>query len=146
MRAPRYSSLRAMTTRHATTRATLCTMCGRRVLLVALVARAAAPSAVEAAAPTGLRGVVLAQRTPVCVEGRGCLEPASGVTLVFRRDGRVVARATTRTGGAYRVLLPRGSYRVSVATRPVANIAPPSVRVAGGLLRSLDIELDSGMQ
>ena len=121
-------------------------MCGRRVLLVALVALAVAPSALEAAAPTGLRGVVLAQRTPVCVEGRGCLEPAAGVTLVFRRDGRVVARATTRTGGAYRVLLPRGRYRVSVGNRRVASIAPPSVRVVGGLLRRLDFELDSGIQ
>lgn len=95
---------------------------------------------------TGLRGIVLAQDRPICFDERTCLTPARGIVLVFHRDGRLVARSASEADGTYRVRLPRGWYRVSVANRPTARIAPSAVRVVAGVVRRVDFELDSGRQ
>lgn len=120
-------------------------MRGSLVVLVAVGALTVAPPAAPSAT-SGLRGTVLAQSRPVCIEERSCLVPVEGVVLVFRRDGRVIARSTSRGDGTYRVRLPRGRYGVSVANRPMARVAPEAVRVYRGLVRRVDFELDSGLQ
>lgn len=66
--------------------------------------------------------------------------------LVFHRDGRLIARSASEADGTYGVRLPRGQYRVSVANRPTARIAPAVVRVVAGVVRRVDFELDSGLQ
>ena len=120
-------------------------MCGRLVLLVALGALAFASSAYAAGTATGLRGTVVADR-PVCIEGRPCSRPATGVVLVFRRNG-VTARATTGANGTYRVSLRRGLYAVSVAGGPpIARVTPSAVRVLPGRVARVDFELDRGLQ
>ena len=121
-------------------------MRGRLVLLIALVGLGVGPASASPSPTTGLRGVVLAHNRPICFDDRSCLAPARGVVLVFRRDGRTVARATSQAGGTYRVRLVRGRYSVSVANRPTARITPESVRVVAGLVRRVDFELDSGLQ
>ena len=122
-------------------------MRGRLVLLIALIGLAvSAASAAQPPAATGLRGSVFSQIRPICFDDRSCLAPVGDVVLVFRRDGRVVARATSQAGGTYRVRLATGRYSVSVANRPTARITPESVRVVAGLVRRVDFELDSGLQ
>ena len=122
-------------------------MRGRLVLLIAAIALPGASSyAAPSTTATGLRGTVLSQIPPVCMEEGSCLAPVRGVVLVFRRDGRTVARATSQTGGTYRVRLERGRYAVSVANGPTARITPSTVRVVAGLVRRVDFELDSGLQ
>ena len=120
-------------------------MYGRLVLLIAVASLCVAPAAATTTG-SGLRGTVLTQRSPVCVEGRSCVEPIRGLTLVFRREGRDVARTTSRIAGAYRVRLPRGWYRVTVAEQPRMRVVPSAVRVVPGVVRRLDFEIDRGLQ
>jgi hypothetical protein len=120
-------------------------MRGRLVLLIALVAIAIGPASASPST-TGLRGTVLSQSRPVCFEERSCLAPVRGVVLVFRRDGRTVARVASQADGTYRLRLDRGRYGVSVANRPTARVTPSTVRVVGGLVKRVDFELDSGLQ
>jgi hypothetical protein len=98
------------------------------------------------ASASGLRGIVLTQRSPVCIEGRACLEPIAGITLVFHREGRAVARTTSRVGGAYRVRLPGGRYRVTIAHSMRIRVMPARVRVVRGVVRRLDFEIGRGLQ
>ena len=121
-------------------------MRGRFVLLIAMVALSVGSPSAALSTATGLRGTVLSQSRPVCIEGRSCLTPARGIVLVFRRDGRLIARSASEADGTYGVRLPRGQYRVSVANRPTARIAPAVVRVVAGVVRRVDFELDSGLQ
>jgi hypothetical protein len=120
---------------------------GRRLgLLIVVAATTVAPSFAGTTPESGLRGLVLAQSRPVCLDDRSCLEPARGVVLVFRRNGIAVARTTTRATGTYRVVLPRGAFSVTVADRPRARLTPTTVHVVRGLVRRVDFELDRGFQ
>jgi len=120
-------------------------MHGRFVLLVLLASCVVAQTG-AATTPSGLHGTVLVQRTPVCVEGRACLEATSGVTLLFQRGGHAVARVTSRVAGAYRVRLPAGTYRVTVANQPRTRVAPPEIRVLRGVDRRVNFEVGRGLQ
>ena len=122
-------------------------MCSRLVLLIAFGALALASGASTAGTATGLQGTVLTPNRPVCIEGRPCSEPATGIVLVFRRDGEAGARTTPRANGTYRVLLRRGLYRVSVAGGgAIARVTPSTVRVVSGRLARVDFELERGLQ
>ncbi len=69
----------------------------RFLFLPALAAAIAVPAATTAATPrSGLRGIVKTSAPPVCLQDTPCDGIARGVTLVFSRRSRVVARATTR--------------------------------------------------
>jgi hypothetical protein len=78
---------------------------------------------------SGLHGVVMrGPVTPVCRVDVPCSAPAEKVTLRFVR-GDHLYRATTDAKGRYRVTLPPGSYRVSVASarfgfKPSAVVVP----------------------
>ena len=68
----------------------------------------------------GLKGKVMRGPTqPVCFVSEPCEKPARGVTLVFTRSGKVVARTKTDQKGWYRVTLRPGRYAVrSSSTGP----------------------------
>ena len=119
-------------------------------LVVALVLAVLVPidAASDSASSSGLRGLVtLSPTRPVCIEEQPCSKPAAGVVLVFRRDGGVVTRVTTRADGTYRVLLRPGRYTVAAPRyRLGSGIAPHTVRVPRGRVAHLDFEIDTGIQ
>ena len=123
-----------------------------RVLAVTLAALAFGSTLAGAATPTrltsGLRGVVMRGPVrPVCDDSKPCDEPAPGVVLRFKRDGRVVARVTTGSGGRYRVLLRPGRYAVSTPNgRPVGGLSPRLVRVPSGRVARVNFHIDTGIQ
>jgi len=121
----------------------------RGVLIsVALVAVAALPASAGTAAKSGLRGTVtLFPATPVCIEGEPCSKPAAHALLVFRRDGRVAARVTTRADGTYRVILAPGRYAVVAPHyRRGTGVTPRKVLVPRGRIGGIDLEIDTGIQ
>ena len=121
-------------------------MHGRLVLLGA-IAMLALGTGAGGAVPSGLHGTVTRSPSrPVCVEGRPCSEPASRLVLVFRRDGRVVARTTTTTTGAYRVALRRGTYAISIPGYQTARLVPGRARVVPGRITRVDFSLETGRQ
>lgn len=109
--------------------------------LLALMAASAS------ATTSGLRGLVtLSPARPVCFEDP-CSKPAAGAVIVFRRNGRAVARATTRGDGTYKVLLRPGRYAVVAPRyRFGSGITPQKVRVPRGRVAHLDFEIDTGIQ
>lgn len=120
---------------------------------LALAVLAAGSAGVGAATkPTyasGLRGVVLRGPTkPVCFDDESCDAPAAGVVLRFRRDGRLVARATTGAAGAYRVGLEPGVYTVRTGTvQPIGRrLTPAEVRVPRARIARVDFHIDTGIQ
>ena len=123
-----------------------------RVMAVTLAALAFGSTFAGAATPTrttsGLRGVVIrGPIRPVCDDTQPCEEPAPGVVLRFKRDGRVVARVTTGAGGRYRVLLRPGRYAVSTPNaRPSMDLTPKLVRVPKGWVARVNFHLDTGIQ
>ena len=113
------------------------------VSLLALISAATASSY-----DSGLRGqVTLSPARPVCIEGQPCSKPAAHVSLVFRRNGAVVATVTTGAKGWYRVLLRPGTYTV-VAPRFLrgSGVTPRTVRVSMGRVARVDLEIDTGIQ
>jgi hypothetical protein len=77
-----------------------------------------------------------------------CDEPAKNVTLLFSRNGVVVARVVTDNQGRYRRRLPAGIYAVR---RPVASafdrkLEPNRVRVYAGRVRNVDFSIDTGIR
>jgi hypothetical protein len=116
-------------------------------LLVALVVLAP-PAASASSSVSGLRGLVtLYPARPVCIEDQPCSKPAANVVLVFRRDGRAVARITTRNDGTYRVRLRPGRYTVlAPAYRVGSGVTPRIVRVPRGRMAHVDLEIDTGIQ
>jgi hypothetical protein len=118
-------------------------------IAVALLALAATTSAVaNTAARSGLRGLVtLFPASPVCIEGDPCSKPAADKLLLFRRDGRIVARVETRADGSYRVILAPGRYRVVAPqyTRGV-GVSPRTVLVPKNRIARIDLEIDTGIQ
>ena len=83
----------------------------------------------------------------MCREGEPCTKPARNVVLVFARDGRVAARATTSGLGTYRVLLAAGRYVVTApAYRIGSGVTPRVVRVRPGVVARVDLRIDTGLQ
>ena len=106
-------------------------------------------STVSAAGTTsGLRGkVTLYPARPVCAEDDPCTKPAPGALLVFKRDGRVAARVTTRQDATYRVLLAPGRYAVVAPRyRRGSGVTPATVRVFRGRIARVDLQIDTGIQ
>jgi hypothetical protein len=121
----------------------------RSTLLIAVALALLLPSDATTAAPSGLWGVVRrGPITPVCMEGRPCSEPAANVTLVFARNGREAARATTRRDGSYRVALAPGAYRVRSLMKLVIGrgLEPGRVMVPSGHRTRIDFTIDTGIR
>ena|SRR5437868_8786506 len=98
---------------------------------------------------TGLHGVVMrGPITPVCMVGKPCSEPATGVVLIFSRDGHDVARARTSTRGRYTVALAPGRYAVRLPTAPKigSGLTPRAVSVPRGGSAVLDFRIDTGIR
>ena len=116
------------------------------VLAAALLAPAASPSATATA--SGLRGkVTLYPARPVCAEDDPCTKPARGAQLVFKRNGRVVARVTTTSEATYRVLLAPGAYTVLAPQYRIGSgVTPQIVRVPKGRIARVDLQIDTGIQ
>ena len=111
----------------------------RFLLLPALAAAIAVPAATSAATPrSGLRGTVRTSAPPVCLQDLPCDGLARGVTLVFSRRSRVVARATTRDDGTYRVLLRPARYHVRIAGNGDTQLRPSAVAVPTGRVARVD--------
>jgi hypothetical protein len=96
---------------------------------------------------SGLRGLVMLGPTgPVCRDD-ACEEPAAGIVLQFRRDGKVVAEVKTTMAGRYSVRLRAGSYAVKTPRRRVGTgLTPRVVRVPRGRIARVDFHLDTGIQ
>lgn len=123
----------------------------RAIVFAALTLTVAASSAAGGSATTpasGLRGVVMRGPTsPICHVGDPCEEPAKGLLLQFRRDGRIVKQVRTSRTGRYRVLLRRGRYAVTTpGLRAPARLQPQLVMVPRGRLARRDFHLESGVQ
>ncbi len=121
----------------------------RLVLLLASIALVVVAGA-QATIRTGtLAGVVTrGPIVPVCVAEQPCDEPAKNVTLLFSRNGSVVARVVTDGQGRYRRRLPAGIYDVR---RPAAatfdrKLEPNRVRVYAGRVRNVDFSIDTGIR
>jgi len=97
---------------------------------------------------SGLHGVVMrGPIKPVCREGEPCEVPAKGLSLQFRRDGRVRAQVKTTRTGRYLVRLRPGRYGVtSPGLRPWQQLSPKVVRVPRGRVGRVDLHLDTGLQ
>jgi hypothetical protein len=97
---------------------------------------------------SGLFGVVRkGPITPVCVAERPCTGPAPGVSLVFLRSSREVARTTSGPGGSYRIALPPGVYAVrAVVNARTRLLKPLEVRVPAGRLARVNFMLDTGIR
>jgi uncharacterized membrane protein len=117
-------------------------------LVMASLSLTVASLAASAATPSGIRGIVIKSPTkPVCEEGIPCSAPAAGVALVFLRGGVRVATVVTSKAGAYRVVLPPGTYVVRTLRKPA--FGGPSlrrVRVPPGRFVVADIEIDTGIR
>lgn len=86
---------------------------------------------------------------PVCAVEQPCDEPAADVTLLFIRNGTVIARAVTNVQGRYRVRIPAGTYSVRRAVVSAAvdrKLDPNRVRVHPGRLTRLDFSIDTGIR
>ena len=120
-------------------------------ILVGLSSLALALAAgAQATVPRGtLTGVVMrGPIAPVCVAEQPCDEPAKNVTLLFSRNGTLVARVVTDAQGRYRRSLPAGIY---VVRRPAAatldrKLEPNRVRVYAGRVRNVDFSIDTGIR
>jgi hypothetical protein len=117
-------------------------------LLVVGAALGGTATASSSTIRSGLYGVVLRGPVrPVCMEGQQCDMPARGVQLTFHRNGRVIARVTTRQDGTYRVSLPAGTYRVTAQPVPVIGRGLTPVRVSvPARFRKVDFHVDTGIQ
>lgn len=123
----------------------------RAIVFAALTLTVAASSAAGGSATitaSGLRGVVMRGPTsPICHVGDPCEEPAKGLLLQFRRDGRIVKQVRTSRTGRYRVLLRRGRYAVTTpGLRATARLQPQLVVVPRGRIARRDFHLESGVQ
>jgi hypothetical protein len=79
--------------------------------------------------------------------GVPCSERAVNVVLVFSRDGRMVARTTTRRDGGYRLTLQPGRYIVRTTTRTLGSgLSPRVVVVPRNRMGRVDFDLDTGIR
>jgi hypothetical protein len=117
-------------------------------IVVAVLAAALLAPAASSTTATGLRGkVTLYPARPVCAEDDPCTKPARGAQLVFKRNGRVVARVTTTSEATYRVLLAPGAYTVLAPQYRIGSgVTPQIVRVPKGRIARVDLQIDTGIQ
>ena len=118
------------------------------LLATALLATPLLAMGATAAAPSGLRGVVMrGPITPVCREGVPCSAPARNTPLVFTRAGRSV-KTRTDAIGRYRIALSPGLWSVHTAAAPRVGtgISPSTARVLAGRFRVADFEIDTGIR
>ena len=86
--------------------------------------------------------------TPVCRKGTPCSVPASGARLVFKLNGRAARSLVVAKDGSYSVWLAAGVYTVAVSPQTTIGrgIEPRTVRVAAGLARMVDFQIDTGIR
>jgi hypothetical protein len=65
---------------------------------------------------------------PVCMAGRSCSRPGTGVTLSFEQAGQAVATVVTGAEGEFHVSLPPGAYTV----RAPGILTVGAVEIVGG--------------
>jgi hypothetical protein len=113
-----------------------------------LAAALACTSGAGAASRSGLYGLVMRGPTqPVCQVGTPCNGPASGLTLVFVRNGTTVARAKTSASGHYAIALAPAIYAVRYLPRGMGIPPRPSkVRVPAGAAKRQDFFIDTGIR
>jgi hypothetical protein len=115
--------------------------------VVLLAALAVGCGAAASSTTTGLSGLVMrGPVSPVCRAGVPCSKPAAHVTIQFTRDGDVVASARTDAKGRYRIALPAGSYAVRTPRRYGMAIRPGRALVRAGLMRRVDLAIDTGIR
>jgi hypothetical protein len=121
----------------------------RILLTIAAASSAAACGAQgsgEAAHAAGLYGRVLIEpATPTCRPGVPCSKPAPGFELVFLRDGRRVAHATTDERGRYRIRLAPGRYVVEPEGRR-PRLHPATAAVPSDRFAKHDFTYDAGIR
>lgn len=115
----------------------------RSQLAAALIALAV-PSTQPHGTLTGL--VIRSPISPVCRVGTPCSAPARRLGLVFRRPGATVKTQTDGTG-RYRILLPAGTWHVSLGRTGLGTtVEPPTLRVVAGRIRHADLSIDTGIR
>jgi Carboxypeptidase regulatory-like domain len=96
---------------------------------------------------SGLFGTV--QRgptTPACRAGKPCSAPAAHVRLRFVRAGRAARSVVTSDSGRYRILLPPGTYTITVAgTSRLERLSPATVTVGSTMTRR-NLLIDTGIR
>ncbi|MCP9485922.1 MAG: carboxypeptidase-like regulatory domain-containing protein [Gaiellaceae bacterium MAG52_C11] len=119
-----------------------------RILAFVLGMLSLVAPAAHATGESGLRGVVMRGPTsPVCRDDEPCEAPAANVALVFKREGRIVARTTSGQKGGYRIALKPGRYLVTTARRTIgAGLTPRTVVVPRERFARVDLHLDTGIQ
>jgi hypothetical protein len=121
----------------------------RLLTTLVLAASLAGAAAAGAGGPGGgLYGHVTRGPTqPVCQVGKPCTGPASGLTLLFVRDGTTVGRTKTSTTGRYAIALAPGVYAVRYLPRGMGiPPRPSSVRVPAGKPKRQDFFIDTGIR
>ena len=114
-------------------------------LAVVVVVLAGTGAAGAAAIRSGIYGTVTrGPVTPVCSDAVPCDSPAAGVRIVFVRNGRAVAGATTGADGSYRIRLAPGRYRLRV--RGYRRWTPVRVLVRRAVMRRVDVSIDTGIR
>lgn len=118
-----------------------------RIFLIAFIAALLVGTA-GASTSSGLHGRVMrGPISPVCIAMQPCTAPAKGLTLVFSRHGRAVARTITNSDGWYRVTLARGLYTVAAGTSAAnRRLQPTQAQVLAGQSRRLDFSIDTGIR
>jgi hypothetical protein len=121
----------------------------RRLGLGVVVALFLVSGAQATPVSSGLHGIVTrGPIVPVCVAEQPCSAPAKNVTLLFSRDGRVVARSKTDLAGRYHLRLRPGIYGVALTTTPRIGrgLEPDHARVRLGRYLRLDFSIDTGIR
>jgi hypothetical protein len=98
---------------------------------------------------SGLHGIVMrGPVVPVCVAEQPCSAPAKNITLLFSRNGQVVARSKTDLAGRYHLRLRPGTYAVGLTVMPRIGrgLEPDQVRVRLGRYLRLDFSIDTGIR
>ena len=98
---------------------------------------------------SGLHGIVMrGPIVPVCVAEQPCSAPAKNITLLFSRNGQVVARSKTDLAGRYHLRLRPGLYGVALTTTPRIGrgLEPDHARVRLGRYLRLDFSIDTGIR
>ena len=121
----------------------------RRIPVLVVVAALASCAARPAAPSGGIQGTVTSGPTCPVERAESPCPPLdwSGTVRAIATDGTAY-EATTDASGAYRLSLPDGAY---VVTPVVEEPGPPTatsvaVTVSGGQMRTLDLQLDSGIR
>lgn len=128
-------------------------MTARLLLIVAgafALASCGAAGSGSASGGAGLFGTVrVVPGSPTCQIGTSCSRPARSLKLVFTRNGRKIATATTDKRGRYRVSLARGRYTVRAARgsiSPKGGLRPRTTSVPAGRFVKRDFTFDSGIR